>query len=134
MKPQQFWGTIGFLAVTTWLGTLPATAHGPHMDRAHLAAAQGTEAGSQTSPTITIQTFQFQPAQLEVKAGTRITWINQDDIRHTVTSGIPENRDGRFDSSLAGKEAKFTFTYTQPGTYTYFCDRHQHMRGQIQVK
>jgi plastocyanin len=98
-----------------------------------LGFAPGGEADSQTASTITIQTFQFKPKQIEVKAGTAVTWINQDDIRHTVTSGTPENRDGRFDQPLAAG-GKFTFTFTQPGTYTFFCDRHQHMRGEIHVK
>jgi plastocyanin len=89
---------------------------------------------AESGATINIQTFQFQPKQLEIKAGTTVTWINQDDIRHTVTSGTPENKDGGFDANLAGKGTKFSFTYAQPGTYTFFCDRHQHMRGEIVVK
>jgi plastocyanin len=93
-------------------------------------AAARAEGGA----TINIQTFQFQPKEIEVKAGMPVTWINQDDIRHTVTSGTPENKDGRFDAPLAGKGAKFTFTFAQPGTYAFFCDRHQHMRGEIVVK
>jgi plastocyanin len=91
-------------------------------------------ASSQTGSTITIQTFQFKPAQLEVKAGTQVTWTNQDDIRHTVTSGTPEKKDGRFDAPLAGKDKSFSFTFSQPGTYVYFCDRHEHMQGEIQVR
>ena len=125
---------VGWIAVTALMGISPAAAHGPHEEIVSLAAAEGMESSPQPGAVVTIRTFQFQPAQLEVKAGAQVTWINQDDIRHTITSGTPETRDGRFDSSLAGKEAKFTFTFTQPGTYTYFCDRHQHMRGQIQVK
>jgi len=89
---------------------------------------------AQSAAVINIQTFQFQPKQLEVKAGTPVTWTNQDDIRHTVTSGAPEKKDGRFDATLAGKGANFTFTFAEPGTYTFFCDRHQHMRGEIVVK
>ncbi len=82
---------------------------------------------------VNIQTFQFQPGDLTVRAGARVTWTNQDDIGHTVTSGTPENRDRRFDTPLNGKGAKFSHTFGQPGTYTYFCDRHQSMRGQIRV-
>ena len=96
-----------------------------------LAAA---EVNAESAATINIQTFQFQPKQIEVKAGTTVTWVNQDDIRHTVTSGAPDNKDGHFDASLVGKGAKFSFTFAQPGTYTVFCDRHQHMRGEITVK
>jgi len=114
---KRIWRGIGVLAVAALVASSPVTAQSPEL-----------------GPTITIQTFQFRPNPIEVQAGTQITWINQDDIRHTVTSGTPENRDGRFDVPLAGKGTNFSFTFTQPGTYSYFCDRHQHMRGQIHVK
>lgn len=131
---QRLLRGVGWIVVTALMGISPATAHGPHSGQAGLAAAEGMESSSEPGVAVTIRTFQFQPAQIEVKAGTRVTWINQDDIRHTVTSGSPDKKDGRFDFSLAGKETKFTFTFAQPGTYTYFCDRHQHMRGQIVVQ
>ncbi len=99
-----------------------------------LVGSAASRLHAEGTATIDIQTFQFQPKQLEVKAGATVTWINQDDIRHTVTSGAPDNKDGRFDATLAGKGAKFSFTFSQPGTYSFFCDRHQHMRGEITVK
>jgi len=83
---------------------------------------------------VTIQLFQFKPSPVEVGVGTRITWINNDDINHTVTSGTPEKRDGRFDGKLSGKGTSFSFDFTQPGTYPYYCARHQSMRGEIVVK
>lgn len=113
---RRFWRIMGFLAAAS-VGSLTVAAQGP-----------------ETGPTVTIRTFQFEPNQIEVRTGTGITWINQDDIRHTITSGTPENRDGRFDAPLAGKGTKFSFTFMQPGTYSYFCDRHQHMRGEIRVQ
>ena len=82
---------------------------------------------------VVIQTFQFKPTPLAVKAGTPVVWTNNDDIEHTVTAGTPESRDERFNASLAGKGATFSHTFTQPGTYTYFCTRHQSMRGEIRV-
>jgi plastocyanin len=82
---------------------------------------------------VTVKLFQFQPAELEVKAGTTVTWTNEDDIGHTITSGNPEKKDGRFDMRLAGKGSIYGFTFTQPGTYSYFCDRHQSMQGRIRV-
>jgi plastocyanin len=99
------------------------------------SAGPGAPAGAQAAPeaAVNIQTFQFQPGDLVVRAGTRVTWTNQDDIEHTVTSGTPEKRDGRFGAPLRAKGAKFSQTFGQPGTYTYFCDRHQSMRGQIRV-
>ena len=96
-----------------------------------LAAAEGP--GGKEAP-VTIQLFQFKPSPVEVGVGTRITWINNDDINHTVTSGTPEKRDGRFDGKLSGKGTSFSFDFTQPGTYPYYCARHQSMRGEIVVK
>jgi plastocyanin len=82
---------------------------------------------------VTIQTFQFKPAALEVKAGTGVSWTNGDDILHTVTSGTPERPDGRFHSPLDGKGATYRRIFADPGTYPYFCNRHRSMRGEIVV-
>ncbi|HLC42617.1 MAG TPA: plastocyanin/azurin family copper-binding protein [Methylomirabilota bacterium] len=89
---------------------------------------------AQSGSVVTIQVFQFQPNPLEVKAGAQVTWTNQDDIEHTVTSGTPERPDGRFNSVLAGKGKTASFTFKEAGMYSYFCNRHQSMRGQINVK
>jgi plastocyanin len=81
-----------------------------------------------------IRVFQFQPGALEVRAGTRVTWTNQDDITHTVTSGMPGSPDGRFDVRLTGKGTSGRATFSDPGTYPYFCTRHQSMRGEVVVR
>ena len=82
---------------------------------------------------VDIHIFKFRPGQLEVRAGTRVTWTNQDDITHTVTSGIPERRDGRFDERLEGRGAAASVHFTKPGVYPYFCGRHPSIRGEILV-
>ena len=68
----------------------------------------GLAAAAEAPQAITIQLFQFRPGQVDVPKGSRITWTNQDDITHTVTSGTPEKRDGRFSAQLAGKGATAT--------------------------
>jgi len=47
---------------------------------------------SQPGSVVMIQLFQYQPGRLEIKAGTTVTWVNQDEIQHTVTLGTPESR------------------------------------------
>ena len=89
--------------------------------------------GAASDATVAVQLFQFKPSPVEVKVGARVTWTNNDDINHTVTSGAPGNRDGRFDGKLSGKGTTFSFEFAQPGTYPYFCARHQSMRGEIRV-
>lgn len=85
-------------------------------------------------PRAAIHVFQFQPAALEVRAGSGVTWTNEDDITHTVTSGVPGRPDGRFDVRLDGKGASGSATFSDPGVYPYFCVRHQSMRGEVVVR
>lgn len=82
---------------------------------------------------VTIKGFIFKPSPLPVKAGTRVTWTNEDQIQHTVTSGAPGSKDGKFDGTLDGAGKTFTFTFDTPGTYAYFCDRHNSMTGEVVV-
>lgn len=97
-------------------------------------AVLGLAAPGRSQQGVSVQLFQFKPGQLEVKAGSKVTWANQDDIGHTVTSGTPEQRDGRFDLALEAKGATATVQLEEPGVYPYFCNRHQSMRGEIRVK
>jgi plastocyanin len=98
-----------------------------------LASSAGG-AVAQSPAGVTVQIFQFRPTPVEVPAGSKVTFTNQDDITHTVTSGTPESRDGKFSHQLAGKGATATVELTQPGVYPYFCERHRSMRGEIRVK
>ena len=96
-------------------------------------AASAGAPGSRDAGVV-VRLFQFQPSPLEVAAGAAVTWTNHDDTLHTVTSGTPGAADGRFDGSLAGKETTYTFTFSQPGTYAYFCSRHDSMQGEVRVQ
>ena len=91
-------------------------------------------ASSETGVTATIRVFQFQPGTLEVRAGSRVTWMNEDDITHTVTSGAPGRPDGRFDIELSGKGMRGSALLSEPGAYPYFCGRHPSMRGEVLVR
>jgi plastocyanin len=75
-----------------------------------------------------IDDFSFTPKSMTVKAGTTVTWTNQDDIPHTVTSTTKQFRSNALDT-----DDKFTFTFSTPGTYDYFCSLHPKMTGTIVV-
>jgi plastocyanin len=77
---------------------------------------------------VKIDNFTFSPQKLTVKAGTTVTWTNEDDIPHVV-AGPPT-----FKSKALDTDDKFSFTFTTPGTYTYFCSLHPHMTGSIVVE
>ena len=82
------------------------------------------------APQITIDNFSFAPATLTVPAGTEVTWVNHDDIPHTVVS---EDK-ATFTSRALDTDEKFSFTFSKPGTYTYFCSIHPKMTAQVIVQ
>lgn len=97
--------------------------------RPGLAAANAQENVAPAS--VAIDNFTFAPATLTVRAGTTVTWMNRDDIPHTVVS-TSEPR--AFKSKALDTDNKFSFTFTKPGTYPYFCSIHPKMTGKIIVQ
>ena len=82
-----------------------------------------------TPQKLDIREFMFAPRSVTVASGTPVTWVNHDEETHTVTSA-----DGSFASPALEANQTFTHTFTAPGTYTYFCALHPHMRATIVVK
>ena len=78
---------------------------------------------------VKIDNFTFNPKQVTVKAGDTITWVNHDDIPHTVASQTQAFRSKALDT-----DDKFSFTFATPGTYPYFCALHPQMTGTIVVE
>jgi amicyanin len=81
------------------------------------------------APTVRIDNFTFTPAEVTVPAGTAVTWVNGDDIPHTVAAS-----DNSFRSKVMDTDQQYSFTFTNPGTYEYFCALHPHMHGKVIVK
>jgi plastocyanin len=78
---------------------------------------------------VKIDNFTFAPQRITVKAGTTVTWINEDDIPHTVASSSK-----LFKSKVLDTDDKYSFTFTTPGSYEYFCSLHPHMTATIVVE
>jgi plastocyanin len=79
---------------------------------------------------ISIDNFTFNPPTVTVKAGTTVTWTNKDDIPH----GIASANNAFTRSKALDTDDGFSFTFTTPGTYQYFCYIHPHMTGTIVVQ
>jgi plastocyanin len=92
-------------------------------------AASAAASARAADMELKIDNFTFAPQRLAVKAGTTVTWINDDDIPHTVASSTK-----LFKSNALDTNDKFSFTFTTPGTYEYFCSLHPHMTGTIVVE
>jgi amicyanin len=80
-------------------------------------------------PMVTIHDFAFSPPSLTVKIGAAVTWLNKDDIPHTVAS-----KTRVFKSKALDTDDSFSFTFNEAGTYQYFCSLHPHMTGTIVVQ
>ena len=62
--------------------------------------------------------------ELVVAVGTEVTWTNRDTSSHTSTSGSQGSSTGMWDSPVLAKGASFSFTFTEVGTFEYFCRIH----------
>jgi plastocyanin len=94
------------------------------------AACAFPAASAQAADTeVKIDQFTFAPQRITVKAGTTVTWSNDDDVPHTVASSTK-----LFKSKTLDTGDTFSFTFTTPGAYQYFCSVHPHMTGAIVVE
>jgi plastocyanin len=98
-----------------------------------LAQRESFTASAQEKPASTaevkIDNFSFGPAAVTVSVGTTVTWINRDDIPHTVVS-----TERVFKSKVLDTDEKFSYTFTKPGEYPYFCSIHPKMTGKVVVQ
>lgn len=89
----------------------------------------GEPAGAAPAAEVAIYNYKFGPDTLTIPAGTTVTWVNKDEVPHTVMSS-----DKRFTGSGALDTGdKYSYTFTTPGSYEYFCTLHPFMKGKIVV-
>jgi amicyanin len=94
------------------------------------APGSGSSGTSASGHTVTIQGFAYKPATLTVKAGTKVTFVNEDSTPHTATSSGSKT----IDSGSLSKGQSYTVTFTKPGTYRYICTFHPYMHGVVIVQ
>jgi plastocyanin len=78
---------------------------------------------------VKIDNFSFGPQTVTVPVGATVTWVNHDDIPHTVVS-----TDGVFKSKVRDTDETFSYTFTKAGTYSYYCSVHPKMTGKVVVQ
>jgi len=94
--------------------------------RSFVASAQEKAA---STAEVKIDNFVFGPTSITVPVGTTVTWINRDDIPHTVVS-----TEKVFKSKVLDTDEKFSYTFTKAGEYPYFCSIHPKMTGKVIVQ
>ena len=88
----------------------------------------GTHRAQAEEAVIVIKDFSFTPPLMTIPEGATVTWINEDDEPHTVVGS-----DGLFKSHALDTDDTFSFTFSEPGRFEYFCSIHTHMVGTIVV-
>ncbi len=111
------WLAIAALVLASCQPAAPATspAATPQAQVTGTAPA-GSGAGA---TTVKLVDTTFEPAQLTVKVGTTVVWMNTSTMNHTVTAD-----DGSFGSDTLASGAQFQFTFTKAGTFRYYCKFH----------
>lgn len=116
--------TLGALAVPTWA---PAGQSGSGTAAGQMA--QPVAVAAQAGPRIEITKHKFSRPMLTVPAGTTVTWLNRDEDLHTVVSTTLA-----FKSAGLETDEAYSYTFTKPGVYEYFCTLHPLMTGKVIVK
>ncbi len=96
-------------------------------------AASAPASAAQLVDAVSIKGFAFTPESITVSVGATVTWINDEDSLHTVTSGTPASPSALFDSGEIDTGVEFPYTFTAEGTYPFFCSRHDFMKGVVTV-
>jgi plastocyanin len=113
------------------LATVAALWTPPALRASTASAAQGAKPAKEPAKTVAIDidNFKFGIVSLEVAAGTTVTWTNRDDVPHTVVSLKKV-----FKSPALDTGEHFSYTFTDTGTFDYYCSVHPRMTGTIVVK
>jgi len=123
----NFVKNIGFLVMTLLLGAVLV------FGCSSKKSTNPGNGGGNPAPTgnlVVISGNNFNPQQLIVSFGTTVTWRNDDNVNHTVTS----DSGNLMQSPLMGNGQTYQKTFTEVGTFPYHCTVHSGMTGTIIVQ
>ena len=92
--------------------------------------AESEQKASSDQYEVKIDNFSFGPSTLTVPVGATVTWTNQDDVPHNVTSTEGQE----LKSSVLDTDQKFSHTFTTAGAFSYYCSIHPKMTGKVVVE
>jgi plastocyanin len=99
-------------------------AHGSssNHDGLQVAIAEGSWESKQNKES-------YVPSEIAVAAGSKVAWVNEDSVAHTVTE-----KGGQFDSSIVAAGATWSHQFDDAGTFDYYCALHPWMEGKVAVE
>lgn len=83
------------------------------------------------SQAVMMENYSYSPSTLTVRVGDTVTWTNHDQAPHDVTT---TSAPVAIKSPLLSTGQSFSYTFTTPGTYSYYCSIHPDMRAQVIVQ
>jgi plastocyanin len=86
----------------------------------------------QVGTVVAIRNFEFEPAEVRIPRGTRVTWVNCEEPNvdaHTSTSD-----DGEWSSPLLSQGESYSQVFDDVGTFDYHCVPHPSMVGVVIVE
>ncbi|HLH09200.1 MAG TPA: cupredoxin family copper-binding protein [Terriglobales bacterium] len=116
MRKKLLFGGVAIATVICALSLL----HGAKRENAPSSAAM---------LLVNIDNFSFSPETVSVPVNSTVTWVNKDDVPHVIAS-----TQGVFKSRALDTDDKYSYKFTKPGTYSYFCSIHPSMVGKIVVR
>ncbi len=131
------------LVTAVALGALALTAAcGGNSSPAGTSSPAGAGAAA-PGATVKIPLLSFDPANVMVKVGQTVTWVNGNNIDHILVEGTyqtgsdglrsSETNDGAFKLSVAKKGDTVRHTYDKAGTFPYYCTIHKGMNATVTV-
>src|SRR4051794_3448544 len=93
-----------------------------------LIAVGARAAGAAADSEVIVDNFTFSQTPLMIKMGTTVTWVNHDDIPHSVVCPALKMKSHALDT-----DETFAYKFDQSGTFDYICGLHPHMHGQVVV-
>jgi plastocyanin len=102
----------------------------PSANRRGIDASSAGSTSGETKPVVVdVRSLRYARGRIEVEVGTTVEWRNRDPLAHTVTADS-----GAFDSGNLEPEARWSHTFTTPGTFSYHCTPHPHMKATVVVR
>lgn len=128
--PRSIDGMLALLGASLVLATggvlLVADRHSEGGKTATAAPVGGSPA---TRARVEIKAFKYMPADVAVKAGSKVTFVNNDTAAHTATSKTA----GAFDTDRIKKGQSKSVTLRKPGEFDYICAYHPFMKARMRV-
>ena len=123
---------FGLASMGLMLGMMAWWGGGDHMGmmrRGSSGADQTPVVSNRPQVTVEMRNYEFFPAKLTVDAGTKITWVNRDNVPHNAVAD-----DGAFETDRLDKDGSGSVTMKEVGTHAYKCTFHPAMTGTITVR